>query len=176
MLHWTNIDGWFDQNDYDTYKHFANKLPQSFTMLEIGAYKGRSTNAMVHICKELGKNVTIDVIDTFAGGEHIGNINTYDDFCKNTARISSRIGNVFVSDSKEAYMILPPNTTYDLIYVDGAHDFESVLCDVENYKQFVSKGGIFAGHDYYHFEVAKALKHSSLKQVEVLHNSWVSYM
>lgn len=39
----------------------------------------------------------------------------------------------------------------DFVYIDGHHDFDYVMEDIINWTKKVRKGGIVAGHDYYHF-------------------------
>ena len=49
-----------------------------------------------------------------------------------------------------SYNILPtfPSDSLDWIYVDGAHDYDSVKKDLEQCYAIVKSGGIIAGHDY----------------------------
>jgi hypothetical protein len=39
--------------------------------------------------------------------------------------------------------------TFDFIYIDACHLYESVLWDMENYFPKLKKGGILGGHDYF---------------------------
>jgi hypothetical protein len=39
----------------------------------------------------------------------------------------------------------------DFVYIDGNHDFDYVMLDLILWTPKVRKGGIVAGHDYYHF-------------------------
>ena len=41
---------------------------------------------------------------------------------------------------------------YDLIYIDGPHDYSSVKSHIENCKKIIKKHGVICGHDY-HSEV-----------------------
>jgi hypothetical protein len=50
--------------------------------------------------------------------------------------------------------------TFDFIYIDACHIYESVLWDIENYIHKVKKGGFIGGHDYINhpsFGVIKAV-------------------
>lgn len=42
-----------------------------------------------------------------------------------------------------------PRECADLIYIDGAHDKESVAADLEAWWPVLKRGGLFAGHDYF---------------------------
>lgn len=39
--------------------------------------------------------------------------------------------------------------TFDFIYIDACHIYESVLWDMENYFPKLKKGGLLCGHDYF---------------------------
>lgn len=43
---------------------------------------------------------------------------------------------------------LVPDGSLDLVYIDGGHDYETVLSDLLVYPAKVRPGGIIAGHDY----------------------------
>jgi predicted O-methyltransferase YrrM len=38
--------------------------------------------------------------------------------------------------------------TIDFVYIDGNHEFDYVVEDLENWSKIVKKGGIISGHDY----------------------------
>jgi len=39
-------------------------------------------------------------------------------------------------------------TPIDFVYIDGAHDYQHVKQDIENYYPFVKSGGVLGGHDF----------------------------
>lgn len=41
-----------------------------------------------------------------------------------------------------------PDNTFDLAYIDAAHDYDTVCKDIENCYRIVKPGGIIAGNDY----------------------------
>lgn len=43
------------------------------------------------------------------------------------------------------------NDELDFVYIDGNHAFDFVMQDIIEWSKKVRKGGIVAGHDYYHF-------------------------
>jgi hypothetical protein len=47
-----------------------------------------------------------------------------------------------------------PLESLDFVYIDGNHGYEFVKQDIELWSQRVRKGGIVAGHDFYHFKWA----------------------
>jgi hypothetical protein len=42
--------------------------------------------------------------------------------------------------------------TFDFIYIDACHIYESVLWDIENYFPKLKKGGLLGGHDYVDYQ------------------------
>lgn len=55
---------------------------------------------------------------------------------------------LFVGTSQEAADWIP-DESLDFVFIDGAHDYESVKQDIASWTPKVRKGGIVSGHDYY---------------------------
>ena len=47
-----------------------------------------------------------------------------------------------------------PDESLDFVYIDGAHDFDSVMLDLILWSRKVRSGGLVGGHDYYRFKNA----------------------
>lgn len=63
--------------------------------------------------------------------------------------------------SKEAIEEL---LSWDLVFLDGSHDYEDVSWECEHYSRIVRPGGVLSGHDYNIFEgVNNAVDEFSLK-------------
>jgi predicted O-methyltransferase YrrM len=77
------------------------------------------------------------------------------------------ISEVLRLTSKEAIKILDP---VDLIFLDGDHNYDTVLWECQNYSKLVKPGGILSGHDYNIFEdVNKAVDEFSKKIDKPVH-------
>jgi hypothetical protein len=52
------------------------------------------------------------------------------------------------------------NLIFDFVYIDGLHDYSSVLQDCYNWYPLVKKGGILGGHDFIgaHKDLKRAVK------------------
>jgi hypothetical protein len=59
------IQGWFDYQDL--YKLIVNKLPNGSHIVEVGAWKGRSTAYLAVEIINSGKNIKLDVVDLWTG-------------------------------------------------------------------------------------------------------------
>jgi hypothetical protein len=44
-----------------------------------------------------------------------------------------------------------PDDSLDFVYIDGLHDFDSVMTDIIGWGRKVKRGGIISGHDYTYF-------------------------
>jgi len=47
-----------------------------------------------------------------------------------------------------------PKESLDFVYIDGHHGFDYVMTDLIEWSRRVRKGGMVAGHDFYHFQWA----------------------
>jgi len=64
---------------------------------------------------------------------------------------------------------------FDFVYIDGMHDYESVLQDITLYYPLVKSGGIICGHDFCkgHMGVVKAVdKFFGIENVYVANRDW----
>lgn len=46
-----------------------------------------------------------------------------------------------------------PDEYFDFIYIDAAHDYDSMVVDLNAWWPKLKKGGIFSGHDYIEYDV-----------------------
>lgn len=126
-------------------------VKNDFTVLELGSFDGVSTRLFSYFAEKVisvdraKRNDMLDVIKTHK------NIRFY---------------NMSFID------FLKQNTDkYDLIYIDGCHDYVSVKNDIQNFLPLVKKGGFISGHDYKE-EVEIAVKESfKPEKIEVFSDS-----
>lgn len=64
---------------------------------------------------------------------------------------TNRVVHFHKVESVTAYEVLDI-PELDFVFIDGAHDFDNVMLDIILWSKKVKKGGIVAGHDYYHFK------------------------
>lgn len=118
----------------------ANIEPEN--ILEIGSYDGGSTISLSLLCKNL---ITIEYIPPRY------DVNIIKQECNFTYiqgdSTSPEIINLFK---------LNPQTKFDVIFIDGGHEYNTVKQDFLNYKQFIKPGGIIAMHDIIESDLHKA--------------------
>ena len=104
-------------------------LKKDFTLLELGSNDGISTRLFSYFVEKVvcvDNNKTASMIDACS---KYNNIN-------------------FHHKSFIDFLAFDKDNTYDIIYIDGNHDFESIDNDIEQFKHKVKKGGYISGHDY----------------------------
>lgn len=126
-----------------------NKTPLS--MLEIGAYEGRSTTWLVDNMMDNPKSILVS-IDTFEGSvehTHGQKENLFERFKSNVvvAKWPERIRPIR-ADSKIvlSQMLMTPNK-FDFIYVDGSHETYDVIVDGILAWQLLKPGGMIVFDD-----------------------------
>lgn len=150
-------ENWF------TYKRLYAEMVAEFgdgsRFVEIGSWKGRSAAFMGVEILNSGKNIKFDCVDHWRGSEEnlrdsgLGydpRLHTsdwlYTEFLRNTAPVSDRIRTLRMDSTNAAQLY--EDGSLDFVFVDAAHDYESVKRDVAAWLPKVKPGGCIAGHDY----------------------------
>lgn len=111
------------------------------SVLEVGSYCGRSTVCLARTAR------TVTAVDTFDGRGTAAEGDTLGTFRANLERygVADKVTAVRGA-SAEVLPDLPP--VYDLAFIDGSHDYESVKADAANAARCLRPGGVIAFHDY----------------------------
>lgn len=98
-------------------------------ILEIGSYRGVSTSLLAFYADTV---VSVDI-----------------EITEELRSLSQRLGNIelLCGRSEECIPILKDNS-FDLIYIDAAHDYDSVKKDIALSLPKLKKDGVISGHDY----------------------------
>lgn len=144
-MRYNEIPGYCDYHEF--YRDVFEQLPEGAQVAEIGVYLGHSVAFMATLAKEAKKKITVHAIDTFMGSNEHTKRHFYNEFIDNIFKcgVSDNVL-VLVEDSVKAAQIVPE--TFDFVFIDAAHDYQSVKADIEAWAPKVKKGGILAGHDY----------------------------
>jgi glycosyltransferase involved in cell wall biosynthesis len=162
----TDIDGW-SVDILPFYAQMAEQLPDGAKVVEIGVYHGRSLLYLAERLWALGKrNCQLYAVDTWGrvmtpNPNESWNSKDEEIFRGNCIKIgeagslvyplwlTSNEAAVWFS-GKRGFETFNP-TEFDLIFIDGAHDYESVKADIVAWKSLVKVGGILSGHDYWNW-------------------------
>ena len=105
-------------------------MPQSKgKILEVGSYRGVSTSLFAFYADAV---VSVDI-----------------EITEELRRLSQRLGNIeLLCGRSETCIPLLKDNSFDLIYIDAAHDYESVKKDIALSLPKLKKDGVISGHDY----------------------------
>lgn len=147
-----DVAGWLSHNE----GRKLAELARGKRVLEIGSYQGRST---ICLAQTAAKVVSVD---WHQGDVDAGFGQTEEAFRANLERygVSDRV-EVHVCRSDE----FKADERFALVFVDGAHDYKSVVADLCVAVRFLRPGGTIAMHDWDHPQVRQAYH-------EVLGKSW----
>lgn len=135
-----SVEGWLSKAEGEFLA--ANAVGRK--CIEIGSYKGKST---CFIAEKAASVVCIDTFKADNGGQtQMQSPTTYVDFARNTGHFSNITP--LIGMSQDVHPLLK-NDEFDFIFIDGMHDFESVMNDVKNYLSKLKDGAIIMFHDYF---------------------------
>lgn len=176
-----NVDGWFDFENL--YSLVVNKYDSGSKFVEVGVWKGKSAIYMATKIINSGKKIKFDCVDTWLGSEEYTNPNSpyyepiletpnglYDQFLKNIEPVKSVINPIRMKSIEASKLYA--DESLDFIFIDAAHDYQSVKEDITVWLPKLKKNGIIAGHDYTsHIGVKTAV--DELLSVEILGSCWL---
>jgi hypothetical protein len=153
------IEGFIQVGDLEILYNWASKYD---TVLEIGAWKGRSTHALASGCKgnvitvdhfqgsadQLGYGPPVEMLEqTPYGGYHekhkeAKTTDIYGVFIENTKKLKNL--SVLRMDSIKAAALFKPQSI-DMIFIDGEHSYEGFRADLVAWLPICKK--FLCGHD-----------------------------
>lgn len=153
-----NIEGWF--NFPDVYRH-AVQTNNDAQFVEVGSWQGKSAVFMAVEIANANKNIRLYCVDPWEGSiEHkdeevVKNGTLYETFLKNIESVKHIITPVRLSSIDAALKF--PDESLDFVFIDAAHDYQSVRQDLHVWLPKLKKGGRMAGHDHNWPGVSKAV-------------------
>ena len=138
-------------NNIPSWLYIFNKfllVNKKIEVLEIGSYEGRSSFFLV---KNL-KKIKLTCVDTFKPFHELqGNYpNKFNEIYKNFKLNTKKFSNKIIKKKKISKFFFSKNRKkYDLIYIDGSHEYDDILYDSkEAFKKF-NKNGIIIFDDFF---------------------------
>jgi len=118
------------------------------TAVEIGSYAGESALILAASGK-LSRLTCIDPWNDRTGELH----GIHEDFTIIEAAFDAAIAHEPIIRKLKAHSVDAAatfaNHSLDLVYIDGAHDLDSVRADIRAWRPKLKTGGYMAGHDYF---------------------------
>ena len=181
-----NSENWFDFGNI--YSEAVSKFGDDSHFVEVGTWKGMSASYMAVEIINSNKKIKFDCVDTWLGSEE--HLNPESSFFNNKLlEDGDWLYNLFLENVKPVknYINIKRGISWevakqyedkslDFIFIDAAHDYESVLKDLENWYPKLKSSGFIAGHDYHHPPLKLAVdKFFGVDVVEKNGGSWVKY-
>lgn len=140
-----DIDGYTSLNEGFLLYSLAKKLKDSAIAVEVGSWKGRSTAWLALGLKEAGTHGQVVAIDHGIGDSATGLQETAAAFLHNIKRleITEFVKPIF---EKSQQAILAWSGPIQLLFIDAAHDYESVRTDF-GWERYLADGGWIVFHD-----------------------------
>lgn len=147
---WAKLDGWFTLSEGKFLYDLSKAINGRGVIVEIGSWKGKST---ICLAKGAKPETKIFAIDPHVGSdEHLAlvavgeKVWTFDKFKQNlqTFGVLDRVTPIVDYSHNVAKTWSQP---IELLFIDGAHDEESVTRDFELFSPFVVPGGWIVMHD-----------------------------
>lgn len=148
-----NVGGWLTKTEGFFLYNVAKKIKSGNVIVEVGSWKGKSTICLGSGAK--GKNqIKIFSIDPHIGSsEHqkmFGHVDTFEEFTQNISKagIAEYVEPIRNTSENAAKNF---NQKIEFVFIDGAHDYNSVKLDFNLWFPKVMSGGFLAFHDSWHF-------------------------
>ncbi len=179
-----NAFGFGERSFYWMWKLIVDDMPDNFTFLEIGVFRGQTLALIQLLAKMAGKTVNVvgitplDTTDGHWDSDYEADINL----------IHYKFGleqpTIIKGLSTDPEIInFVKQSTFDIVYIDGGHSYEVAKSDIEHYAPLATKYlviddcandlnipfGMFAGID----SVTKAVNDSEINQkflFNIVHN------
>lgn len=133
----------------------VDAMPSTFKFLEIGVYKGRTLGVVQLLAKKMDKSCEMYGITPLTNvGDKYSRYNdenyTYT-LLANVSNMGVDIDtiNIVKGLSTDLVAMNKVNSTgpYDIIFIDGCHDYEVVCQDIKNYVPMLKSGGYLVMDD-----------------------------
>lgn len=149
------VPGWMDEFEL---LWLTDQAAKCCRIVEVGSWKGRSTVALAENTPGV-----VFAVDTWLGAPEIPKEEVgppgwlFQQFQDNTKGLP--IIPIQLESTRAAEFFKRGDFgQFDMIFIDAAHDYESVKADIQAWQPLLKAGGIFSGHDFTVFPgVAKAV-------------------
>lgn len=159
------VQGWMSSAELTW---LAETASRSKRIVEIGAYKGRSTCALAGNTDGLVYSVDI--------WSECGTDGWYFDVWRNNTAQFNNVLAINRASIWAAREFATGGMRFDLIFIDASHDQYNVRQDIMAWRPLLAQGGVFAGHDYgfVHWPDVKRVVDEMIPNVQVVDTIWIA--
>lgn len=163
------VPGWFDYSAL--YNRVVDEAPRGAWLVEVGVFHGLSLRHLAHAAKAADKNLTVVGIDWCRGSaEHQSHLASlpHRNLAGSTLEtlLTGGVADdcaLIVAPSVKAAKFIPDGSCY-MVFLDAAHDRDSVLADIRAFAPKVCNAGWLCGHDYFTFSGVRQAVHEAFGQ------------
>jgi predicted O-methyltransferase YrrM len=168
-------ENWFDYGHL--YSAAVSNARPGALFVEVGSWKGMSAAYMAVEIINSGKNIQFHCVDSWEylalqtdiSADKFADLHAT--FLQNIQPVAHVITPVRAISWEAA--ALYPDESVDFVFIDAAHDYESVTKDLKAWYPKVKPGGLFAGHDYpAHGVYAAVTDFMAGRPVAAAHRCW----
>lgn len=137
---------WHYRNQKQWYRAFASDpRKQKINILEIGTYEG---GTVIALCEDgwLDYGSTITCVDPF--GIDQSGYNFKDTWLHNINLLPQK-DQIIIHEIRSEQFFEENTQMFDLVYIDGHHEYDNVLHDGRNAHKFLNSGGVLIFDDYH---------------------------
>lgn len=174
-MNYKDIQGWFDFAA--VYDRIISEIEPGAQLVEVGAWMGKSTAYIANEIRKSEKPIKFYVVDTWVINESSTEQqrkfkgDPYQQFLENMIKTNSIDYLIPIRKMSHEAATDFRNNSLDFVFIDAAHDYESVSRDIMAWIPKIKKGGVIAGHDKSWPGVRRAID-ELIERYEIIGNSW----
>lgn len=153
MIESVDLEGWFAEDEGLWYADLARAIPRGGTLVEVGAWKGRSASFAGPACMLAG--VRFVIVDHFAGSRDAYAAAYAEQLAREDVRavLEANLRALGIAHELLALGSVEAARRFavhgvDAVFLDASHDGASVGEDLAAWWPRIRPGGSIAGHDF----------------------------
>lgn len=151
-----NSYGFCDDAHHVMWRELVKLLPSNFSFLEIGVFKGQILALITQLSQRYNKTSTVYGVSPLSN--HGDKYSTYDniDYSKEITNLFEKFSLPFdlnkqilvgLSTDEKIKNDIRSLGQFELVYIDGGHDYDTVVSDIKLVKEIIVLGGYIITDD-----------------------------